>query len=261
MTADQIFEDLRNLGIRDGDKLFVHSALSKLGFVEGGSEAVIDALKKSVGPEGTLLFPTFTFPGGGVYATISDENYIFDVDVDRSYTGKISETFRTMQGVFRSIHPTHSVAAYGKLAENIVSHHIDLGSSFGEGTPFGKMIDLNVKIIALGVPISMFTFFHCLEDYHPEIFPGLFHENTMTIKVRKEGTISNYEMPYHNPDFTTDRIEKNPTIEKYFADYFLETAKLKKGKVGNADTLLINSQDLFNIGLELAKSGKTVYSI
>src|SRR5262245_6683309 len=50
---------LRRLGISRGDTLIVHSSLSRLGFVEGGVDAVVKALQESVGPEGTLGAPTF----------------------------------------------------------------------------------------------------------------------------------------------------------------------------------------------------------
>jgi aminoglycoside 3-N-acetyltransferase len=55
-----IVDGLRNLGVRPGDKLLVHSSLSSFGHVEGGAEAVIDALIEAVSPGGTVLVPTLT---------------------------------------------------------------------------------------------------------------------------------------------------------------------------------------------------------
>src|SRR5262245_25669165 len=53
--------DLEHLGLRPGDTVLVHSSLSRLGFVEGGAEAVIDALLDAIGPSGTLCMPSFPF--------------------------------------------------------------------------------------------------------------------------------------------------------------------------------------------------------
>lgn len=260
-TYQKIVSDLSNLGIKNGDSVFVHSSLSKLGFIEGGSETIINALKHQVGTEGTLIFPTFSFPGGGLLSTISDENYIFDVENEPSSVGIISEVFRKQKNVVRSIHPTHSIAAFGKHANDIVKNHIDLGSNFGKGTPFGKMLDLNVKMIGLGVRIPMFTFFHCVEDYNPDYFKGLYHKSTIPVKIKKGDNISIYETAYHDPLFVKDRIERNELIEKYFTDYFLDSNKLKTGKVGNANAIVIESQDFYSLTLELAKNDKTIYKI
>jgi len=38
----------------------VHSSLSSFGYVEGGADAVIDALEEVITPEGTLVMPTFS---------------------------------------------------------------------------------------------------------------------------------------------------------------------------------------------------------
>ena len=58
---DKLIDDLKALGLGRGDVVFTHSSLSALGWVEGGPQTVIDAMKESVSREGTLLFPAFTF--------------------------------------------------------------------------------------------------------------------------------------------------------------------------------------------------------
>ena len=116
ISREQLKQDFIDLGIHEGEVLFVHSAMSKIGFVDGGAETIINVLKEILGPEGTLAFPTFTFPGGGVYPTISNPDYVFDRENEPSSVGTITEVFRKMDGVYRSCHPTHSVSAWGKEA-------------------------------------------------------------------------------------------------------------------------------------------------
>jgi len=52
--------DLRALGISDGTTVLVHSSLSVLGWVVGGSEAVVLALEDAVGESGTQMTPALS---------------------------------------------------------------------------------------------------------------------------------------------------------------------------------------------------------
>ncbi len=56
---EDITAELRRLGIREGDLLIAHSSLRAFGWVEGGADAVVQALLDTVGPEGTVMVPTF----------------------------------------------------------------------------------------------------------------------------------------------------------------------------------------------------------
>jgi aminoglycoside 3-N-acetyltransferase len=252
---------IENFGIKKGDHIFIHSSLSKLGYIDGGSETIIKVLKDIIGTEGTLIFPSFCFPGGGLLSTISNENYLFDKKKEPSSVGKISETFRKKEGVFRSNHPTHSISAIGKHAEFLTKKHIETGSNFGEGTPFKKMLELNVKMLGLGVKLPMFTFFHCVEDLNLDLFPGLYHKNKRPVKVRINEKIKVFQIPYHDPYFITDRIEQNNLIEKYFTDYFMSAKILKTGIIGSGDSILITCKDFYKTTLDLAKNNKTIYKI
>ena len=261
ITFDQLVLDFKNLGIEEGDVVFVHSSLSRIGYVENGPETVIEALKSVIGKEGTLLFPAFSFSGGGVYGTISNPDYVFNPKVEPSYVGKISDVFWRMKGVERSLHPTHSVAAFGKLAKEITKDHSNLGTNWGKGTPFGKMLDLNAKMIGIGVKLPYYTFFHCVEDYEPDLFQGLYEPNKIPVKIQCENELKTFEIPYHNLDYTKDRIEVNSAIEKVFTEHFLSSGKLNSGIVGKADTLIITAKDFYDLTVELAKRGQTIYKV
>ncbi|NOX44142.1 MAG: AAC(3) family N-acetyltransferase, partial [Caldiserica bacterium] len=58
VTKDDIVRGLRELGLEVGAIVGVHSSLSSFGYVEGGADAVIDALLEVVGEEGTVVMPT-----------------------------------------------------------------------------------------------------------------------------------------------------------------------------------------------------------
>lgn len=102
LTQREIRGGLRGLGVESGTGLVVHSSLSRLGWVEAGADAVVDAILDAVAPDGTVLMPTFTR---------YDESY-HPAD-SPSTTGAITEAFRTRPGSERSTHPTKSVAVHG----------------------------------------------------------------------------------------------------------------------------------------------------
>ena len=56
-TIESLQTDLRALGIRPGMVVLVHSSLSAMGWVCGGSVAVVTALQKVLGSTGTLVMP------------------------------------------------------------------------------------------------------------------------------------------------------------------------------------------------------------
>ena len=59
MTKQEIIAALQEMGLKNGDKVLLHSSLLSLGEVEGGPDAVIDAFLELLGSEGTLLVPVF----------------------------------------------------------------------------------------------------------------------------------------------------------------------------------------------------------
>ena len=75
ITGQQLINDLKKIGIKQGDSVLVHSSLSKIGFVEGGAQTVVDALFEVIGENGTLLFPTF--PATGKNKTHLEEHPFF----------------------------------------------------------------------------------------------------------------------------------------------------------------------------------------
>jgi aminoglycoside 3-N-acetyltransferase len=71
LTIEDLSQQLKLIGIREGQTLIVHCSLSKVGWVIGGAEVMIQALIQAVGRDGTLMMPTQTWknldPSRGVY--------------------------------------------------------------------------------------------------------------------------------------------------------------------------------------------------
>jgi aminoglycoside 3-N-acetyltransferase len=59
LTQQDIESGLRQLGLTPGDAVEVHSSLSSMGWVEGGADAVIEALIAVVGREGAIVMSCY----------------------------------------------------------------------------------------------------------------------------------------------------------------------------------------------------------
>ncbi len=153
LRKQQIVDGLKTLGISPGTLLMVHASLSSLGEVEGGPDALTDALLKVLGPEGTLLMPTHSARDGRT----------FDPDAIPSDMGLITEAFRLRPGVLRSRHPYHPVAAIGARAEEMLRDHEQSPVPDGPETPYGRLIALNGQVLHIGCDLNTLTLLHTVE--------------------------------------------------------------------------------------------------
>ena len=165
-----IISDLKEIGIEQGDLLFMHSSLKSLGYVEGGPNTVISALLKSLGPEGTLLVPTYPLRGT-MYRTCQKKNYIFDLKKSSTELGAIPSAFLKQKNIVHSIHPTHSISAIGKYAKEATEKHHIGNKTYGENSPWGTMVELNGKYMGIGISLGPTTQYQYIEDIMGKQFP------------------------------------------------------------------------------------------
>lgn len=140
------------------DILLVHSALSECGYFPGGVDDVLAALRGEVG---TLCLPTHTY----CYPAVKgDLGPIFDSAATPSKNGILTETFRQQPGVVRSINATHSLAAIGPMAEEIIKDHELLDAPCGRGSPWAKLVERKASVLLIGVSFRAYTPYHTAED-------------------------------------------------------------------------------------------------
>ncbi|MBI4026812.1 MAG: AAC(3) family N-acetyltransferase [Verrucomicrobia bacterium] len=224
VTKQILMRDLKRLGVKAGDAVLAHSALSAIGQVRGGANTVIDALLESLGPKGTLLMPALS-------------GNVFDIKKSPTWVGLIPEVFRRRKGVLRSFHPTHSVTAFGARATELIADHLKCPTPCGEGTPYVKLMDIGGKILLLGVDQDRSTSLHSLESLARA--PYL---STITRQYRdpadgktKSVTLRDYPGP-HRDFIQLDRL-------------FREAGIMKIGKVGQAVSRLIDAAGMREVGL------------
>jgi len=153
VTQSDIRDALQRAGLRRGDKVLLHSSLSSMGRVEGGADAVIDAFLDVLGPEGTLMVPTFSLCEGP-----------WDPAIVPSTTGRITETLRLRPESVRSLHPSHSVAAIGRDARALTDGHMQAEAN-GIRSPIDTLAQAGGYVFLLGVDHTANTTVHTGEAY------------------------------------------------------------------------------------------------
>jgi aminoglycoside 3-N-acetyltransferase len=174
---------LREVGIAPGDAVIVHSSFDRFGGFRGSLADAIRALQDAVGPEGALLMPTLPFSGAAV--DFVREGKVLDLRRTPSHMGIMTEIFRRLPGVTRSLHPTHPVAGWGARAADLLGTHLTAATPCGAGSPFARLLEIDGKILLLGVGMRTMTFYHYLEE---ELEPSMpfspFTAETFELSVR-----------------------------------------------------------------------------
>lgn len=166
MIKQDIISGLLDLGLISGDEIEVHSSLSSFGYVDGGAETVISALKEVVGESGSIFMPALRL-SKELPLTEQDKTLgittkirILPENCEHSAMGMIADTFRQMpdtitnEGIFR-------VSAWGKSANEVK-----------DGLQY--LIRNGGKALMLGVDIYKLTAMHYVEDLLPDDIKNYF---------------------------------------------------------------------------------------
>ncbi|HUB06302.1 MAG TPA: AAC(3) family N-acetyltransferase [Myxococcales bacterium] len=152
-SAGDIERQLIEMGVRRGGVLLVHTSYRAVRPVDGGPLGLIEVLRRTLGPAGTLVMPTIT-----------DGETVFDPrSTPSSQMGITAELFWRQPGVVRSGHPGGSFAACGPLAERLCAPQ-PLEPPHGLESPPGRVYELSGQVLLLGVEHSESTLLHVAES-------------------------------------------------------------------------------------------------
>ena len=250
LTIDSIAEQLAAVGLAAGQTVLVHSALSKLGWITGGPEAVIMALLKVLGPQGTLMMPTHTTqntdpamwqhpPVPESWITVIRENMpaYNPATTPTREMGALPELFRTWPGAVRSDHPVASFAALGPNAAYLTADH-RIEYDVGDGSPIGKLYELDGCVLLLGVGHGNNTSLH-LAEFRSD-WPGKPRVKTgsaMLVDGKRQW------VAYEGLDINSDDFEQLGT------DYEARHP-VQRGKVGNAEVRFFRQRPIVDFAVE-----------
>lgn len=240
------------LNIKSGDMVFVHSSMRNL-YVDFDKQEILNILLAIVGPQGTLAFPCWQF-------NIRAEDYIkqnqivFDIKNTPSAMGKIPDELRFNVNAYRSFHPTNSIIAIGRRAEELVKgHEMDIYPC-GEQSPFYKLIKFNAKILGIGVTVDSLTFVHTVEDTMKESFP---------IRTRNEEVhvCKCIDFDGKERDIKTLVASKAITNRDVFGFFhkFIPSTVYRPINLHNMNFFSLKAPQVFNELKRLALDNKTIY--
>ena len=202
-TEMQIVEALKLAGVKSGDSVFSHSNVAFFGIPECDLtyEAIYQMWKRAflsvLGPEGTLVMPTFSY-------TFCRKK-VYDPLTTPGDCGVLSEMMRQDPEAVRSEDANFSIVAIGKNAKHFTENSPE--HSFGKDCFFERFYSAGGLFVNLNVhPAS--TFIHYVEcmskvpyRWHKP-FPGEILLNGKLYKRQYYHFVYDLEKSEHRPDFS-----------------------------------------------------------
>ena len=231
-----LLAQLRALGVRAGDVLLVHTSFRAVRPVAGGPSGLIAALREALGPEGTLVMPSW----GDDDATPFDPATT-PVAPD---LGVVAETFRRFPGVERSAHP-FAFAALGPSAGRVTGDPLPL-PPHAPASPVGRVHELDGRVLLLGVGHDADTTLHLAE-----LLGGAPYRTRKHCTVRGEDGRP-VRVEYGENDHCCERFA--------LADEWLRARGLQReGRVGNATARLVRARDVVDVAHEQLQRDPLVF--
>jgi aminoglycoside 3-N-acetyltransferase len=233
--------------------------MSVFGTFEDGPETVIAALERVVGERGLIAMPAFPLTGPAIEHLATDP--LFDARNTPSRMGALSEAFRRSPGTLRSIHPTHSIAARGVGAEEIVAGHESAPTPFGEGTPFPRLVERDAHQIFFGTGTGVITMYHSFEVTREPPFPlDVFADRIFEVRcIDAGGKELTVRTLVHNPALAPGRIDTNPHLQSVFRRRLIDEAGAHALRLGRGEVLALSLRRQRQEFERLLADGITIY--
>lgn len=252
ILTEEMFGDIliSQLGVKTGDVAFIHSSVDQLN-LDFPFYRILALIRQVVGEQGTVLFPTYPKLSSYKYL-LSGE--IFDVGKTPSYTGILTEFARRQKGAARSLHPTKSVCAIGRYAQELTNTHQNSPYPYDSCSPYYKIMEYDGRIIGLGVSTKSLSFVHCVDDALKEEFPvEPYHKQLFAAQcIDYKGKVEIVKTYAH------DLRKMNHNIPKYMRKY-IQCEVCKDIKTHGMNFFRANARELFYQMVNLAKRDLTIY--
>ena len=226
-TKEDIIKDLEKAGFTNRDNILIHSSLKSFGDIKG--ELIIESLMEYF-DKGLVVFPTHS------WATMKIDGQVFDVLNTESCVGALTNIALKTPGFKRSMHPTHSVCAYGSWKDEYVTLDDDSNTPVNPNGCFGKVLaEKRFKLIFAGAPLSKITFVHSIEEEFD--VEDRFTEHIYRFESIDKDKRIIYNMPKH---FST----KNPHLSEHYEKLLYPMLKMgiaKECYIGNSHTYIIDA--------------------
>lgn len=231
----EIADQLRALGVRTGGVLLVHTSFRALRPIEDGPLGLIASLQDALGPDGTLVMPSWT----------GDDELPFDPATTPAAgdLGATADLFWRQPGVMRSDHP-QAFAAIGPRAEEVVKTPLPLPPHVPD-SPVGRVHGLAGQVLLLGVGHEADTSLH-LAELIAEVPYGV-PRHCMVLRDGKRVRI--------------DYLENDHCCRRFaLADDWLRARGLQfEGPVGHGTARLARARDIVDLAVDAMHREPTIF--
>lgn len=267
-NKQQLKDQLESMGLKGDETILIHSSMKSIGEVDGGADSVLDAWMEYF-KDGLLLLPTHT------WKTVNADNPVYNPQTTPSCVGLLTNMFMKRDVVIRSLHPTHSMAGYGKSAAEYLAGEEYNNTPCTPGGCYDRLKDAGGKVLLVGVGHERNTYIHSVEEVLN--VPNRLSDMPMELVIellKEDKDNKNKKLPHYNrADGWKKCIDSNggydnnnklcrkvyvrkhynaqqPHISEDFVklnQIFLDSGVVKKVKFGDADSLLCDAKGMFNV--------------
>ena len=234
VSKQDVFTLLESFGISPRDQVTMHTSLKAIGGIEHGADGLLDALREYLS-EGLLIVPTHTWAG------IAERLY-FDPLETKPCIGTFPTVAAFHPEAVRSLHPTHSVAVFGKEAKAYVEQEKTYTTPTPADNCLTRLYQEKGKILLVGVGFESNTYIHSVEERLD--IPNRIGEEIFSVKIKaSEDKIIEVNFQGHYVQGLSYGISEHyPILEKPF----YHMGALVYGKLGNAKVICCDARKTSN---------------
>ena len=149
ITKQTLISQIRSLGVKEGDTIFVAADLMRVGYFDKSVEKTlsdwVEIFEELLGEGGTLVTPTYS---PSYFRFIQPYDFIFTADSDSNSGSFAKACLKFSPDAQRGRHPTSSCAYIGRHANELASRD---GPEFPKYSPYTGVVNLNGKSLMLGI--------------------------------------------------------------------------------------------------------------
>lgn len=233
VTRQDIHNLLKRNGVNENGTVLIHTSMRAIGKAENGCDGIIDAFISYL-KDGLFLVPTHT------WAMLGNENPVYDVRSSLSCIGALPNVAILRKDGVRSLHPTHSLKAFGKRAKEYVKGEEKARTPCPTNGAWARLYEEDATIFLLGVGLERNTYIHAIEEELD--IPNRLAKPKKVRVIDNDGMESTFEYCGHEG-----------AISEFFSNF---TAPLEKLGALTYDTLGNATVQVFHVkkGTEILKN-------
>ena len=155
---------VERLATTDAECVFCHCSIKGLGLHLAEAVRLIDVLRETLGPDRTVVVPSFPYATSTAYRQYVASEIRYDVRRTPARVNLFGELFRRLRDAHRSLDPVYPIAAVGPLAEELTRENYLDSMPFGPRTGLGRVAAQKACVLGLGVTVNTNSFAHLLDE-------------------------------------------------------------------------------------------------